>query len=212
MAQLQKYSRTFSVLHLCWRPYIAAHDTSTDRNIRSRIPAAPSALAECGAAAVREPRARRRRNVRDAQTEQGSCLAHEPRAASAAPDKARHSVQGNSRTAGPLAGSRRAAPNTDAHADHQHRHTHEVILGLEPGIFLDACRETERCLVRPEHGTVATCTNLEADPWVRVPRAGEDPVLRAAQTHSHGSTLTRADYTPAFAGGVVVGVVRLKSA
>jgi hypothetical protein len=57
----------------------------------------------------------------------------------------------------------------------------------------------------------ASPTRLETDPWVRVPREGGDPVLRAAQTHSHGSALTRTDQTPP-ARDSAEGVVRLKTA
>jgi hypothetical protein len=64
----------------------------------------------------------------------------------------------------------------------------------------------------------ATHTRQEADK-VRVPGEGRGPVLRAAQTRSHRSALTRAHQTYALilsvskdAGDSADGVVRLKSA
>jgi hypothetical protein len=64
----------------------------------------------------------------------------------------------------------------------------------ESGPAVHAQRRTQT-LTHATNG--ATTTRLETDPWVRVPREGGDPVLRASQTHNHGSALTRADQTPA---------------
>jgi hypothetical protein len=49
-------------------------------------------------------------------------------------------------------------------------------------------------------------------PVQRIPREGGDPVLRAAQTHTHRSALTRADQTPACAGGTEDGIVHRHAA
>jgi hypothetical protein len=100
-------------------------------------------------------------------------------------------------------------------------HTHGVILGLVPSISAGAPRrltviplETDHRDSRrkAENDSVALAPpRMEADK-VRVPGAGRGPVLRAAQTRDRRSAQTRADQTPACAGGTVGEVARLQSA
>jgi hypothetical protein len=89
-------------------------------------------------------------------------------------------------------------------------HTHGVILGLVPrisvgtprGLAIDPLETHNRdSRHKAENDTaVVAAPGMETDLLIRVPREGGDPVLRAAQTHTHRSALTRADQTPACAG------------
>jgi hypothetical protein len=78
-------------------------------------------------------------------------------------------------------------------------------------LAVDAQRRTQTLTQTTIIG-FAACTRQEVDLLVGVARGGGHPVLRAAQTHSHMSALTRVDQTPACAGEEVERLVRLKSA
>jgi hypothetical protein len=115
-----------------------------------------------------------------------------------------------------------ATPGTDLQ---ERTYTHGVILGLVPRISVGPTRglavdphETDNRDYRhkAENDSVdAAPYRMEADK-VRVPGEGRGPVLRAAQTTTHRSALTRAGQTPALilslskdAGDAANGATRL---
>jgi hypothetical protein len=75
------------------RAYNRAHDTGTNRIIRSSDPAASAALAACGADAFRRACARRRHDARDVAEDWKARLAHAVRCLRSAPGEVRHSTQ-----------------------------------------------------------------------------------------------------------------------